>query len=438
MLTHPPCASSTLALVTTIHLALTVLRNYQHAGRAGVVSWPSLISFLFTATPWLLPSIAGVAAGLAAHIAWFVVCEWMCNEVPRQAAVSPALPRVSASGVATTAFIEVPVIAAFNETRDIKTIRFARPDDFAFEAGQFVTVRLAVEGKEYARCYSISSAPEVRGYFEVTVQRQGVVSTALHTIAHPGAVLALRRPNGRFVYPSADDRPIVLLAGGIGITPLMGMLRHAVHAEPTRPVTLVYSAQTADGFAFRDELSSLARRHPHVRIVFTATREARADVRAGRIDALLLRTVTPDLLGSLAFVCGPKSMIDAMTTLLASTGMAPSQVRYEMFEAAVAASAAAPASAAKSRAAAAEFPLRCATSGKTVAIRAGETLLDAAERGGVAVASLCRAGVCGTCRTRVTGGEVDCTSTTLDARERADGFVLACVATARTACTVEL
>jgi ferredoxin-NADP reductase len=441
VLTHPPCASSTLALATTIHLALTVLSNHRRTGGTRTVSWPpALISILFTITPWLLPGSAGVAAGLAAHVAWFVACEWVCSETPRQVDALPAAPRASASGVAMNVFIEVPVIATFNETREIKTIRFARPDDFAFEAGQFVTVRLAVDGKEYARCYSISSAPEVRGYFEVSVQRQGVVSTALHTVAHPGAMLAIRRPNGRFVYPAADDRPIVLLAGGVGITPLMSMLRHAVHAEPTRPITLLYSAQTADGFAFRDELSSLERRHPHVRVVFTATRERepRTDVRAGRIDSTLLRAVTPDLTRSIAFICGPKSMIDAMTTLLESMGVASNQVRYEMFEAAVAASAAAPASAATSRAAVAEFPLHCAASGKTVAIRAGDTLLDAAERGGIAVASLCRAGVCGTCRTRVINGDVDCTSTTLDARERADGFVLACVATARTACTVEL
>ena len=167
--------------------------------------------------------------------------------------------------------MQVTVLSVFDETPVIKTIRVARPEGFEFEAGQFVTVRIRVDGKEYARCYSISSAPCVRGYLEFSVRRQGLVSNALHATVRPGASLFVKAPAGAFRYPAGDDRPIVLLAGGIGITPLISMLRHAVATEPTRPVTLLYSARTEADFAFRDELVTAARRHPQVRVYFAVS-----------------------------------------------------------------------------------------------------------------------------------------------------------------------
>ena len=82
--------------------------------------------------------------------------------------------------------------------------------------------------------------------------------------------------------------------------------------------------------------------------------------------------------------------------------------------------------------------MACARTGSSVVVRPGQTLLEAAEDGGVALPSLCRAGVCGTCRIQVQEGEVDCQSDTLDSNERAQGFVLACISTPRTDCTVNL
>ena len=134
-------------------------------------------------------------------------------------------------------------------------------------------------------------------------------------------------------------------------------------------------------------------------------------------------------------------MIDHMKALLAELGVPAAQVRHEVFEAAIAASAAREDSTARvepAHAPSTGHQMRCARSGRTVAIAPGQTLLEAAEAGGVAVESLCRAGICGTCRTRVTEGEVECASDALSAEEQASGFVLACVATARSTCTLDL
>jgi ferredoxin-NADP reductase len=335
----------------------------------------------------------------------------------------------------------VPVLAVFNETDDIKTIRMVRPEGFDFAAGQFIVVRVRVDGKDCSRCYSVSSPPDVRGYFEISIKRQGLVSNALHATVRPGGLLSVRTPNGAFRYPSGDDRPIVLLAGGVGITPLISMLRHAAFTEPSRSVTLLYSARTEVDFAFRDELVALARRHPQIRVQLASSKTSNPDIYPGRIDAELIRVTVPHIEHSLCFVCGPASMIDEMKRLLGSLGVPAPQIRFEVFAAAVAASAAReepPAGAEASRPVSARHDLKCARSGKTMPIAAGQTLLEAAELAGVALESLCRAGICGTCGTRVTEGDVACPSDALSADERANGFVLACVATAHSNCTIDI
>lgn len=472
MLWEPASASSALAIVTTVHLGLSALRNHRSSG-TGVFSSLTIVSLCLTATPWLFPSRWGLAFGLAVHAVWFAGCEFLT--LPAPAAARPA-PR--SSGAATSrpvrtplqatpadaprvpaavrGFVQTPVLATFDETPDIRTIRLRRPDDFTFEAGQFVPIRVRVDGKDYVRCYSISSSPMSSGFLEVSVKRQGLVSNALHVTARPGAVLSIKAPNGAFKYPAGDDRPIVLLAAGVGITPLVSMLRHAAHTEPSRPVTLVYGAQDSTHLAFRDELASIVRRHPPVKVVYALTREATSSPAfyPGRIDAALLRATVPDIVHSIAFICGPNAMIDSMKALLAELGVPPAQIRHEVFEAAIAAAAgvreqrivASPAVGSRHARPVRPAPafgdtgvsMHCLPCDQTVAVQAGQSLLEAAEGAGVEMPSLCRAGVCGTCRVRVTEGDVDCESTTLDETDVGQGFVLACVAQARTDCTVHL
>lgn len=391
------------------------------------------------------------------HAVWFGACELLVPKAvlapPRAAVAStPATRPAAAPPVASPArasapkgFVQVPVLAVFDETPTIKTVRFVRPDGFDFLAGQFVAVRVRVEGKDQVRCYSISSDPHVRGYLEISVKRLGLVSNALHATARPGGMLSVKAPAGAFRYPAGDDRPIVLLAGGVGITPLVSMLRHAVAHEPTRPVTLVYCARGEAELAFRDDIKAMARRHPQVRVCFAVSQgSSDASVYPGRIDGSLLETAVSDLVHSLVFICGPTQMIRDMTALLARVGVPASQIRSEVFDAAAAAAAG------LSRGGDAEMrapppPRRsaghrmtCARTGAEVPIRAGQTILEAAEENGVPIESLCRAGVCGTCRVQVGAGEVECKSTTLDAADRDSGFVLACVTTVKSDCTVSL
>ena len=236
-------------------------------------------------------------------------------------------------------FTQTPVLAVLEEATDIKTFRLARPHGFDFVAGQFVPVRVSIGGKPHVRCYSISSSPDSRGYIEISVRRQGLVSTTLHATLRTGSPLVIGRPAGQFVYPRGDDRPLALLAGGIGITPLLSMLRYAVSSDPTRPIALLYSARDRHAAAFHAELQVLAQRYPQVRIGITVSEaSAPAPWRSGRIDAGMVRQYVAHPSHTIFCICGPTAMMAAMQQMLAAEGVPADQIRTENFDTAMAAS----------------------------------------------------------------------------------------------------
>jgi ferredoxin-NADP reductase len=434
-----------LAFATTIHLALASLRNHRRPS-VGPVSSLALISMLLGGLPWLFPSWLGLGLGLLVHALWFTACERFGRAAGTT--MTPSGPTLAAIRQDTGApsekvhakpkgFVQAPVLATFDEATDIRTFRFARPDGFDFKAGQFLTIRMRVDGKDVARCYSISSSPSTRGYLEISVKRQGLVSNTLHATLRPGSQVSLRAPAGVFTYPDGDDRPILLLAGGIGITPLLGMLRHAVEVEPGRPVTLLYAAHDEASFAFRHDLALMGKRHPQAKVVLASSGAKSPHIYPGRIDESLIRATLPDFTHAVAMICGPQSMIDGMRELLTQLGMPASQVRSEVFEAAVAAAGGRHAAAPIEAESGAAHQMQCTRTGQAVSVASGQTLLEAAEAAGVPIDSLCRSGVCGTCRTRVIDGRVDCESALLDDSDREEGFVLACISHVRSDCVVE-
>jgi ferredoxin-NADP reductase len=446
-------APSVLAFATTIHLALVVLRAHRSPA-AGAYSFVTFVSVLFAGSPWLISSLLGLGIGFVVHVGWFAACEQLlpapAAKTPKRAAAPAPAAAARPGGIAQMArkpvesarrtheFVKTPVLAVFDETPDIRTFRMARPEGFEFKAGQFLTIRVRADGKEHARCYSISSPPGAQGHLEITVKRIGLVSGALHSTVRPGSTVSVRPPGGAFIYPAGEDRPIVLIAGGVGITPLMCMLRHAIDAEPTRPVTLFYSVRTVEDIAFCDEIQMLARRHGQFR-AFIAISDGPAgpEFYPGRVCEELLATGAPDIVHAVCLICGPPPMLDATTALLTKMGVPQPQISFEIFQAAIAASAGGPPAKASPPAKEGGYGLRFERSGSTTTVDGNQTMLEAAEACGVAIPSLCRAGVCGTCRTQVLSGDVQCASQMLDEQDRQDGFVLACVTKIESDCTID-
>jgi len=231
------------------------------------------------------------------------------------------------------------VVEVRDETPRARTLVLDVPDWPGHRAGQHVDVRLVAEdGYAAQRSYSIASPPE-ESTVALTVERlvDGEVSPYLAEVLGPGDGLELRGPiGGYFVWDVRDGGPLLLVAGGSGIVPLMAMLRHHARADasaPRVPVRLLYSARSWEDVIYRDELARLSER-PEVEVMYTLTRDAPGGW-AGprrRIDRAMLESVSwAPAERPLAFVCGPTPLVESVATLLVELGHDPSRVRTERF-----------------------------------------------------------------------------------------------------------
>ena len=204
-------------------------------------------------------------------------------------------------------------------------------------AGQHVDVRLtAPDGYRAQRSYSVASAPEDER-LALTVDRldDGEVSTYLIDELVVGDRLELRGPiGGWFVWEAKDGGPLLLVAGGSGVVPLMAMIRHRAAVGSDVPTRLVYSSRSYEEIIYRDELEGLAAQDDSLEVFHTLTR-SRPEGWEGydrRIDARMLSEVawSPDE-RPLAFVCGPTPLVEAAASALAGLGHDPARVKTERF-----------------------------------------------------------------------------------------------------------
>ncbi|MGH3253385.1 MAG: ferredoxin reductase [Trebonia sp.] len=248
-------------------------------------------------------------------------------------------------------------VATVKETRDetptARTVVLDVPGWPGHQPGQHVTVKLTAEdGYSTQRDYSIAGAPQA-GLLEITVQRleDGEVSPYLSGIAGPGDQLELRGPiGGWFAWPADDPRPLLLLAGGSGIVPLMSMIRTHDTVKSQVPLQLIYSARTPADVIYAEELSERARVSPLTVITFLYTRLTRwrktpaqvtrdAQVSlpripgyAGRLSAeVLAKTAFPPELNPAVFVCGPSGFVEAASDLLVAAAYIPATIKTERF-----------------------------------------------------------------------------------------------------------
>ena len=235
------------------------------------------------------------------------------------------------------------VVELRDETPRARTIVLDVPAWPGHRAGQHVDVRLVAEdGYEAQRSYSIASAPE-EGTVALTVERLdgGEVSPYLCDVLRPGDGLELRGPiGGYFAWDVAQGGPLLLVAGGSGVVPLMAMLRHRARAESSArarvPVRLLYSARTLDDVIYREEPERLAM-EPGVEVALALTRDAPADWSGDpryrrRIDREMLAEVGwPPSEKPRVFVCGPTPLVESVATLLVQLGHDAARVRTERF-----------------------------------------------------------------------------------------------------------
>ena len=203
---------------------------------------------------------------------------------------------------------------------------------FSFLPGQWVDFYIDTGLGIEVGGFSITSSPLQTETIELAVKKLPYSKSAvyLHERAKVGDSFFIDGGQGDFYYRGDMGGPLVLIAGGIGITPLMSMIRYADEANLNVGVTLIYSAMTSSELAFYDELKALSARNQQIKCVFTVTRppEGHWDARVGRIDQALLEEHIPAK-DALFYICGPTPMIDDITDLLTRLGVEPSHIRFE-------------------------------------------------------------------------------------------------------------
>src|SRR5688572_1563074 len=254
---------------------------------------------------------------------------------------------VTRRGNSGTTVIKVPkasawqpatVVSIRQETRRVKTIRFAVSNWPGHLAGQHADVRLTAEdGYRAERSYSIASPPEVSA-LELTVERldDGEVSPFLTGQLEPDDAIQLRGPiGGHFVWSALERRrPLLLVGGGSGIVPLMCMLRHRRLSGSAVPAALLYSVRTREDLIYYKDLTDLARSDARFTLRITLTQDVAPGWRGavGRIELPAVQELLGDLGGVAdSFVCGCAGFVEAASALLLQAGQPSDAIRTERF-----------------------------------------------------------------------------------------------------------
>ena len=228
-----------------------------------------------------------------------------------------------------------------------------------------------------------------------------------------------------------------MIAGGIGITPMMSMIRSLTDGCWPGDIHLLYAVRAVADVAFRDELALLAKRHPnlHLRIVVSRDPDTAWDGARGAITRGVIADFVPDLRQGPVFLCGPAPMMTAMREILVGMGVPDAEVLQEAFVSRPPVDAGVTAAGESAPDPDASITFRRAN--RAVDAVGDRTVLEAAEDAGVAIAYECRSGICGQCKTRLLSGEVTMEiQDALSPADRAGGLILACQA--RPLCAIEL
>ncbi|MFM1811832.1 MAG: hypothetical protein RLZZ336_770 [Cyanobacteriota bacterium] len=408
--------------------------------------------------------VAGMAAGTVLAFAGATVLapqparglDWTLQGLALGGAaglVTPALRRRRPNGA-------MPVSGGSNGWRDVVVTRKQveseeitsfelKPVDGgplpAYKPGQFLTIALTIPGqpKPVVRTYSLSDYPTGNGnpdHYRLSIKREpapqgqdvppGLASNFVHDHVQPGSVLQMRPPAGSFVLDTGASTPIVLISNGVGITPMIAMVQAALAQPQPRPIWFVHGCRNGRFHAFREAINDLAASHPNLKVHYAYSRPLDADRdhyhSQGYVDLALLQKLVQQPADY--FLCGSAAFMDALIDGLRQAGVSETAIHFERFSRGPAAGAteaqAQPAQAQALAAATVTFA-RSARTATWSGDDPEQSLLSLAEAEGLEPPYACRAGVCGTCKTRLLSGEVDYLSDPSAPLE--PGSVLVCI-----------
>ncbi len=330
---------------------------------------------------------------------------------------------------------ELSVTSITQVTSEVKTFRLtAKTGGRPFEhlPGQYMSLQLMIDGKRVNRCYSIASSPTLMDACELTIKRHpdGLVSRHLHDTLKVGDTIVATAPMGKFVFTGDESRAILMIAGGVGITPLMSVARYLTDRAWDGAIYFVVVTRTESDIVFREELDGLSKRFPNFRLCITLTQvsaESSWPGHRGFLSEVLLQNFVGDLRQLPVFLCGPIGMMEATQELLLKCGVSSDQIKTEDFSSPVAARSESAAEQPKSVSGVSRITF--SRSKQVIEIDSEATVLEAAEASAIELPFECRSGICGQCKTRLLSGAVVMDSEdALTVIEKTNGWILACQA----------
>lgn len=340
-------------------------------------------------------------------------------------------------------FYKIPVAKVTRETASAVSIAFAVPENlretFKYKHGQYLTLRVSIDGKTFNRAYSLCSSSAMGEYHTIAVKstEDGFVSRFLNEKLREGDTIEVMPPMGNFTIDlsSANERTYVLLGGGSGITPLLAILKSVLAIEPKSRVILIYGNRDEANIIFKNQIASLEQKSGGRLSVLHILEQSSSGVKAniGRMDASMIATLIKNNLGGKFpsahyFLCGPGGMMAQAELALEQLNIAKENVHKEYFTlppsvdsdtVTVVSIEEAP----QKR----EVKLRLYGGNYTINVEPKETILAAAIRQNLDPPYACQIAACCTCRAKLISGKV-----VMDSREALtddeleEGYILTC------------
>ncbi len=338
-------------------------------------------------------------------------------------------------------YLPLKVREVVRETADTVTIYFEQPEPYLeYQPGQFLTLVLDFDGKEQRRSYSLCTSPYVDPFPGITVKRvsNGLFSNYLNEKIFPGKTLNVLRPLGNFTttFHSKNRRHFFLIAGGSGITPMMGLLKSVLVNEPSSRVTLIYCSRSEEEIIFASQLHLLELANPdRLKVIHNLSQPAATWTGLrGRLAPELLSELFAQAEYELRyeeeyFICGPEGLMQTTLQVLAQLEVDQDRIHSESFFSAAAHQAQEDAKAGitaglLSR----DVTIQLEGEAHLVTVGPGKTILEAGLAAGLNMPYSCQSGLCTACRGRLSAGEVKMDEDAgLSEKEMADGYVLCCV-----------
>ena len=331
---------------------------------------------------------------------------------------------------------QLTLVRLYDETPDTKTFRFADRTGriFDYRPGQYITLSLVIDGREYKRSYSLASSPSRPRLLEITVKRvpNGIVSNWLNDNLQIGDEVAVKGPYGKFSCTPNPPPKTLFLAAGSGIVPIMSMLRWLTDTAARADIRLLLSFRSPEDIIYRDELGLMLNRHDNISMDITLTTDQIANYDwsglTGRINEQMIQQLIPDLPERGVYLCGPDAFMAECKKSLLHLNLPPENLCCESY---TVNSPATRTGSACLRSATinptGNYQVSFAKSGKTVAADGRISLLDLAETSGISIDHECRCGDCGMCMIKCLKGQIEMTEQVeIDQTDREKGWIYSC------------